>query len=197
MKQRGIGLIALVVFGALIVIVGTLIFSLPKQTPELTPSPTPSPTYLPSSKTSPKPESGILSVTDVTNNREAFVGQKIKVRGKLEVRFYVGERPCVTGEPCNTEVRPPTLHVVNPDGYQWVEGNSIDLYKKVFGGKYEQFSCKSTNGETADCGNYKQSTITVVDGVFVKDKIPSMTVGTSTGKTDVLTWQDIYILAVE
>src|SRR3989344_7918305 len=196
MKQRGFGLITLITFVALIIIGGALLWKNapttnfpPKTTPYFTSSPTPSPDYSPSPKTLPEPVLGILNVTDVTSNREAYVSKKIKVRGKLEVLFYIGERPCVTNEPCNTEIRPPTLHVVNPNGNQWGKGNSIDLYKKVADGKYEQFSCKSTNGETADCLNYKQGTIATVEGVFTKDKIPS--------KTEVLQWQDIYFLVVD
>lgn len=204
--QKGISLIVPVIFVALILISGTLLWKniikksdlSPINLTTTSPSPTQTSTLIPSPTltafSTPEPINKNFNVTDITSNKELYIGKTIKVSGKIEMRERLGAGPqCVD---CPSNVGQPTLHIVNPDGNQWVEGNAIDLYRKIGDGKYEPLTCKVVTTNSYDCGKYKNDSITIVEGIFIKYQIPAQTVGDSTGRTEVIKWQDIYILVL-
>lgn len=187
--NKGFALIILVILIALAGAVGVVIV---KELRNSNPSPAinPSPSTTPSPAQTPLPTR--LNVTDIMSNPETYAGKKVKVKGKLVLHTYDSARPCPATDPsCNTEIKPPTLHLVNPAA-PWVE--VIDLYKKSSAG-YVQISCQSRENST--CGQYKVNTETTLEGLFTKEQVPYQQIGNSTGKIETIKYKDHFFLVVD
>ncbi|MDO8551222.1 MAG: hypothetical protein Q7S03_00875 [bacterium] len=200
MNQKGNVIVVVAMSVALIGILGAIFWRNSPTQPRL-PSISTTPSSTPDfSKPSSAPtlSTGVLNVIDVTGNKQLYIDKKISIYGKVVLRERLGAGPeCAGGSNCPSNVGEPTLHLVNPDANQWTEGNAIDLYKKIGEGKYETLTCKVVTKSNYDCGKYKDNSVTTIQGIFIKYQIPAQTIGTSSGKTEVIKWQDIYILVVE
>ena len=169
------------------------------ESPSLNQTPVPSPTA--TAKSIIDKVTGVLSIQEVNSNKDAYVGKQISVRGKIYVRHNYSLMPCNANDPetCNPEIGDPTLHLVNPDSSSITPsgGQILDLYRSGSGGKYEPVTCKTVNQNTVDCGKYQQNEVTVIEGIFTRDKIPYQQVGDSAGNIKTLKYQDIYFLVIE
>ena len=169
------------------------------ESPALNQTSSPSPTSPPKSIID--KVTGVLGVLEVNSNKDVYVGKQISVRGKIYVRHNYSLMPCNADDPetCNPEIGDPTLHLVNPDSSSITPsgGQILDLYRSGSGGKYEPVTCKTVNQNTVDCGKYQQNEVTVIEGIFTRDKIPYQQVGDSSGNIKTLKYQDIYFLVIE
>src|SRR3989344_27629 len=151
------------------------------ESPSLNQTPVPSPTA--TAKSIIDKVTGVLSIQEVNSNKDAYVGKQISVRGKIYVRHNYSLMPCNANDPetCNPEIGDPTLHLVNPDSSSITPsgGQILDLYRSVSGGKYQQ------------------NEVTVIEGIFTRDKIPYQQVGDSAGNIKTLKYQEIYFLVIE
>jgi len=138
-------------------------------------------------------ETGILTVAEVHRNRDTYVEKKIRVRGKILARPLYSAGPCFPSEPCPSIIDI-TLHLVNPDdpvGHYPI--TSLDLFEHTAVGTFKPMKCTFIGKDNFDCRQYIQNTITIIEGTFIKHKIPYLTVGTSNGDFKVLKYRDIYI----
>lgn len=168
------------------------------QSPSLNQTSSPSPAA--SSKSLIDKITGVLSVLEVNSNKDAYVGKRLSVRGKIYVQHNYSLMPCSAEDvQCNPEIGDPTLHLTTPNNSstQLTEGDIIALYRSDSAGGYVPATCKNINQNTVDCGKFQQNSVVVVEGIFTKDKIPYQQVGDSAGNIKTLKYKDIYFLAVK
>lgn len=162
---------------------------LPELPPETTPESTSTPSSLDLSK--------ILSVPEVLANKEILAGKEIKVRGMVFVKYFAGMVECSVNPitDCMKEAVPKvSLRDPNNTTTPWT--SEIDIYAKTIEGNYTPFPCKFVTGGV-DCGQFKDREIATFKGLFVKDKVPLQVIGSSSGQSEVIKWQDIYFLVVD
>lgn len=138
-------------------------------------------------------EKGILTVTEVLGSLDAYIEKNIRVRGKILAKPNYSTGPCYPSEPC-----PPiidiTLHLVNPDEpADHYPITSLDLYEHTADGTLKPMKCTFIGEDNFDCHPFVQNTVAIIEGTFIKHKIPYLTVGTSTGDFKVLKYLDLYV----
>lgn len=138
-------------------------------------------------------EKDILTVAEVHSNRDAYIEKNIRVRGKILAQPHYSTGPCFPSEPCPSIIDI-TLHLIDPDDpADHYPITSLDLFKHTAVGTFEPMKCTFTGKDNFDCHPYIQNAIVIIEGSFIKHKIPYLTVGTSTGDLKVLKYSDIYI----
>ena len=169
------------------------------QFPSLNQTSSPSPTA--SSKSIIDKVTGVLGVLEVNSNKDAYVGKRISVRGQIYIQHNYSRRPCNADDPktCNPEIGDPTLYLTTPNNSSTylTEGDIIAFYRSGSDGEYGPATCKTVNQNTFDCGKYQQNEVTVIEGIFTKDKIPYQQIGDSAGNIKTLKYKDIYFLVIE
>jgi hypothetical protein len=151
------------------------------------PKPNPLPVTQPSS-------SNVLSVIDVTGNKEFYLGKQVTVKGKAYVRVFESARPCDEDDPvCDTTMG------AQLDLQQEViiagEENTLVIFKN--GAPYP---CEKTAPFTYKCGPYtsEKVVVTTITGVWSKDLVPTAYIGTSGGQPPKpIKWADRYYLDVK
>ena len=193
MNQKGFINIILIIIVVALVGVGVYFVStkqitlpIPSPIPSPTPTPTPSPFPTPT-PVQPPQSNNVLSVLDLTGNREVYVGKRVRVQGKIAVNVFYGEMPCPTdGSVCDTTMGA-QLELRQP------EGSYILLFKKG-----NPYPCQKIAPETYTCSPYINGQIITVEGVWSKDQVPVQWVGTSGGNPPTpVKWGDRYFLNIE
>jgi hypothetical protein len=118
-----------------------------------------------------------VTIAQVNANRDAYVGQRIEVEGRIDV------------EPVTA-----TLNLVVP-GEARTLLNSLALYEIAPEGNYVPARCRSVTDATYDCGSLAKDAVTALQGSFVKIQQPHDTrLGPGPGQLYLV--QDVYFLLV-
>ena len=193
--------VALVGAGAYFVSTRQIKLPTPSPTTSLTPIPSPTPTSTPKSSPIPIPSptpaqpsqsNNVLSVFDLTSNREVYVGKRVRVQGKIVVNVFYGEMPCPSdGSVCDTtmgaqlELRQPNV------------ASGADNFLLLFT-KNQPYPCNKIAPKTYACLPYVNNQITTIEGVWTKDTVPIQWVGSSGGSPPTpVKWGDRYFLNIE
>src|SRR5262245_54844229 len=128
-----------------------------------------------SSFTSPTAVSRV-GIAQVNANRDAYVGQRIEVEGRIDVQAVEA-----------------TLHVVVP-GEARSRANSLDLYEVGVDGLYVPARCRVVTEATFDCGSLRKDAVTTLQGSFVKILQGDRRLGPGPGQ--LFLFEEIYFLVV-
>lgn len=153
----------------------------------------------PTSKTIQQSDSiKVLSASEIYSNKEKYAGKKVKVAGRIYFKLFESEMPCSlnTGEGCNNTSKIEVSIVDSSASSNIFPGDKIINLYKSSNGQNKPYTCFG-GPNTTDCGIYKKNAATVIEGMFIKDKAPYQIVGNSSGKMEVVKYQDIYYLLVE
>jgi hypothetical protein len=157
------------------------------------PSPTPNPT--PSLTPAATPQSGsFLSVVDLTGHKEAYVGKKVRVQGKIRVNVFYSEISCPSdgGSFFCDSTTSAQLEFWQKDTVSGAE-NLILLFSNN-----KTYPCSKNARETYACPPYTDKQVTTVEGVWSKDKVPVQFVGSSgSGPPTPIKWEDRYFLEIK
>ena len=165
----------------------------PAPTPTSTSTPTPEPSPTPDQIPSQPPQSdNVLSVLGLTGNKEAYVGKRVRVQGKIVVNVFYGTMPCSTdGSICDTTMGA-RLELWQPKVVLGTE-NLLLLFTKQ-----QPYPCQKTAPATYACPPYINNQITTIEGVWSKDQVPIQWVGYSGGGPPTpIKWGDRYFLNIE
>ena len=139
----------------------------------------------------------LTSVTQVSARRDAFAGQRLRVRGRIvtEELMSAGAGPCnrVTGEGCNP-VAMVRLHLADPD--HPASGDRVDLYRASASGRDEPITCRILEAGSYDCAPYTAGSVVVLEGIFKRYPEPVQQVIHPDGRADVIRTRDIFFLVV-
>lgn len=187
--------VALVGAGAYIVLTQqTALFQLSlnsilSQTPTSTSNQGATPT---STSEQPPQNENVLSVVDLTSNKEVYVGKRVSVQGRIAVDVFYGERSCTVNDPACDTTMGARLELWQPNTISGAE-NFLLIFAKN-----QPYACNKTAPETYACPPYINNQITTVEGVWSKDQVPIQWVGSSAGgPATPLKWEDRYFLNIE
>jgi len=209
MNQKGfanilmiIVIVALVGAGAYFVSTKQITLPIPSPTTSTNSTPSPTPTTTPkSSPTTPIPtptpaqpsqNNNVLSVLDLTGNKETYVGKRVRVQGRIAINVFYGERPCAENDPVCDTTMGARLELWQP---KTVSGADNFLLPFV---KNQPYPCQKTAPATYTCPPYINNQITTIEGVWSKDQVPIQWVGSSGGNPPTpIKWEDRYFLNIE
>lgn len=202
MNQKGFINILLIIAVVALIGVGTYFVStkqitLPIPNPATNPTPTPSP--IPTPKPSPTPtpnpiqppqNNNILSVLDLTGNKEFYVGKRVRVQGRIAINISYGLMPCPPdGSACDNTMGA-QLELWQP---KTVSGDGNFILPFVKG---QPYPCNKTALATYACPPYINNQITIIEGVWSKDQVPIQWIGSSSGPPTPTKWEDRYFLNI-
>jgi hypothetical protein len=144
----------------------------------------------PSLKTPVVSDPVILRVTDLTRDKEKFLGKRVQVHGKISVNISHGERSCPPDDAeCDT--------VMGIQLELWEQEILPDLENRVLLFSNNQpYPCPRTASYT--CPPFTSGQITTVEGVWSKDQVATSWRGGSGGGAPTPTaWGDRYYLSIE
>ena len=204
MNQKGFANIVLIIL-VVVLAAGTGYFALvrkPSSVVEqiITPTPTstqisnfPTPTTIQNSSPTPKVKSNnILSVVDLTGNKEAYLGKRVRVQGRIVINIFYSERKCADNDPVCDTTMGARLELWQPETVSGAE-NLLLLFVKN-----QPYPCNKTAPGAYACPPYINNQITTIEGVWSKDQIPTQWIGYSGGKPPIpIKWEDRYFLNVE
>ena len=137
----------------------------------------------------------VLTVNQINSSKDSYAGQRVRVKGKVNFTKDHSLRPCEPeeGSNCNLIIggNMYLIDIDQPIG----ENGTLLVYKN---GK--QILCEEPfiGKENFECVEFEQDQIVILEGIFVKDRIPAMSVGTSGGEpAQVLKWTDFYYLNIQ
>jgi hypothetical protein len=141
-----------------------------------------------------------LAVSKLNENKDAYVGKKISVKGEVYVLTLSGLHACDPGQHC-PKYDDALLSLVDPQRDAVLrQEQMIRLYRRSSStDRPEQIHCKivDENAPTFDCGQFVRGAVTTVEGVFTKDRVPDQVVGDSTGHIQVLKYRDAYFMLID
>ncbi|SRR5216684_4510377 len=131
-------------------------------------------------------QSGTLTVSDVNDNRQRYVGQQITLRGKVVVTPALSQVQCPPpGTPCDRIVSIAVSLV--DEGSRTQVDSGLPIYHNS-----QPYPCTHSSERNFRCGNFVNGSITTVTGFFVKSRVPSQSVDNK-----VIKWRDFYYLEVK
>jgi hypothetical protein len=131
-----------------------------------------------------------LTVNDVIEHSDQYIGQRITVVGRLHAQVRTRDEP--TDQRPN-ELPRATLHL-RTTGTASGTTKSLDLYRSTDGGSYEPLSClMETSGR---CGGYEPGAVMTIAGTWVRYRIPAGEVIRPGKGTEVIAWRIADFLVV-
>ncbi len=134
----------------------------------------------------------VLSITDVTRDKERFLGKTVRVQGKVVVNIFLGEMVCSPDEPACDTTLGARLELWEPRTVPGIE-NLILLFSHN-----EPYPCPKTAPAQYVCAHFTDGEITTVEGVWSKDSVAVAWRGGSGGGAPTPTrWEDRYFLNIK
>lgn len=152
----------------------------------------PAPASTPLSTPLPANPPAILTVVDLTGDPSKYLGQRVRVSGKIRVNVFYGSRPCPDdGLPCDT-----TMGARLELWSIKTVAEEINVLLPFLNGK--EYPCPKIGVEQYACPPYVEGQIVTLEGVWSKDQIPDATMGYSNSNQPpkVLSWKDRYFLNI-
>jgi|GEM_PF-4127805 len=104
----------------------------------------------------------VLSVTDVTSNKAAHVGRRVRIAGDLRIHVMYSEKPCATDEPtCDTSMG--ARFELWQSGKTAGDENMILLFKNN-----SPYPCTKNAPGVFSCGAYRANGPATIEGVWSK-----------------------------
>lgn len=143
---------------------------------------------------SPSSTRAVLTVPEVNASRDALVGMRIQVSGRVRAQPRPGDADS-DAPGAAAETYQATLHLVNPDEPKG-DRNILNLYRSGQGGLYERLTCEVRPGSIRDCGKYAPDSLMTIEGTWMRQQVPAGQVVHPGGRIEVIAWRTEYFLLV-
>jgi hypothetical protein len=140
--------------------------------------------------TSPSSTAPVRSVAEVNRDRDALVGERLTVIGRIHAQPRPGDEQSRVSDPFSA-----TLQLIDP-GSPPGQYASLDVYRMTGAGAFEPFLCQVSGGVTR-CGSYTPDAVTTIAGTWRKEELPSGQIVNPDGRVVVVTRRTAYFLLVD
>ena len=140
----------------------------------------------------------LLSIPALNDAKSTYVDKQIAVEGKVYVLTLSNLLTCQADQPC-PKYHDALLTLADARSAQVSPEQLVRLYRRSPAtGVPEQIHCKilSENPPTFDCGGFANGTVVTIEGMFTRERVPDQVVGDSTGRSEVVSYRDVYYLLV-
>lgn len=140
----------------------------------------------------------LLSIHQLNEATSSYVDKTIAVEGKVYVLTLSNLLTCQTEQPC-PRYADALLTLSDTRSGQISPDQLVRLYRRSSAtGVPEQIHCKilDQNVPTFDCGGFVNGTVVTIEGTFTRDRVPDQVIGDSTGRSEVVSYRDVYYLLV-
>jgi hypothetical protein len=140
-------------------------------------------------------------VSKLNANKDAYVGRKITLEGRVYVLTLSGLHACDAAQPCpKYDDALLTLLDLQTDDAVLRQERMIRLYRRSPStDRPEPVHCKIVDetAPTFECGKFVHGSVMTVQGLFMKEQVPDQVVGDSTGRLSVVKYRDEYFLLID
>jgi len=139
----------------------------------------------------------LLSIPALNDAKNTYVDKQIAVEGKVYVLTLSNLLTCQAEQPC-PKYHDALLTLADARSAQVSSEQLVRLYRRSPTGAPEQIHCRilTENPPTFDCGGFVNGTVVTIEGMFTRERVPDQVVGDSTGRSEVVSYRDVYYLLV-
>lgn len=141
----------------------------------------------------------LVSVRALNDARSTYAGKNVAVEGTVYVLTLSNLLTCPANQPC-PKYHDALLTLADAgSGQSSSPDQLVRLYRRSPAtGAPEQVHCGilSESPPTFDCRGFVNGTVVTIEGTFTRDRVPDQVIGDSTGRSEVVSYRDVYYLLI-